>query len=112
MRCFNCANEIVPLSDEERKKENRRIETNDIPCYYSPATVIEVLAEDVSKKGCNCTVICWLCFLTIEPDMWLSERYWTELRPAVAFDKLPFYEHHRPERDDPTIYESSQPPAK
>lgn len=111
MRCFCCAKDIVPLEGKELEETRTRIEKEDYSYGYSPAFVLEVVAN-AGGIPCRCTVVCWPCVLKIHPDMWESDETWASYKPAVPFDKLPIFDHEGVNRDIPETYEAFQPPIQ
>lgn len=88
--CFRCAQPITTLWD------------------YMPAYVVEVLA-DTNDEHCHCAVVCWACMCVIDPDLWLSAKYWDAASPAVRFEALPIYDHDAENRDEIETYTAFEP---
>lgn len=105
MRCFRCAKEIVvPPKDDPIYNT---IPAGQDRCYYFPATVLEVLKDHTDC--CNCAVVCWDCFIEIDPDMWISDEGWDGLNPAVPFSKLPVLDHDAENAGEIEVYKDYAP---
>jgi len=56
------------------------------------------------SPSCQAIVICMHCIEQGDFDMWTDKAEWNSNNPLVPYDKLPFYNHDDPNKDDPTKY--------
>ncbi len=47
------------------------------------------VVECQGPRGWRVAIVCHGCFHRLEVDMWISERCWSSLSPAIPYDGLP-----------------------
>jgi hypothetical protein len=94
VRCFGCgqlSNEVTGGPDPEEVGQHNRWDAG-------------VLDLHDSGKDCFAVVVCWKCFWSLDPDMWISGKCYNSLNPIVPLDKLPKLDHDNEDCWNPEFY--------
>lgn len=82
MKCYGCGKEKNPFEKETYPYEDDTLTTEE---PIEPLIVLEC----ESSLGWKGVVVCHDCFHRLDPDMWIGERCWNSLDPAVKIENLP-----------------------
>jgi hypothetical protein len=81
MKCLACGSE----KNTSEKEVYPYPEDGIIDDPICPLTVIECRGSDW-----RAVIVCHHCQHRLDPDMWISDRCWSSLKPNTPFDQLPF----------------------
>lgn len=65
---------------------------------------VSILDVVDTETGCFAAVLCWPCFWSYQPDMWINKPIYQSTNPIVPFEKLPKLDHDNSDCWNPTKY--------
>ena len=87
MNCFGCGIEKDTAVKEFYTAADDRL-THDIPIDPLIVLCVSPATEDGVWRH---AVVCHTCFSKLDVDMWIGERCWLGLGPAIKFEDLPLH---------------------
>src|SRR3990172_4977350 len=99
MNCFGCGAEKDTDVLEFYTQDDRLVNDEPIP----PLFVLCVESRESDPKWRE-AVVCHVCFVKLDVDMWISSQCWAKLDPVVLFAQLPEHTEETCGNDDPSIF--------